>query len=82
MTYANVVSERRSLVDFSLRPLLKAIEQRLSMPDFTPNTQEVEFDMDDFLRGNPLERAQTLEILVRSGIMTIDEARMEEDLIR
>jgi hypothetical protein len=38
--------------------------------------------MDDFLRGNPLERAQTLEILVRSGIMTIDEARMEEDLIR
>jgi len=82
MTYSNVVSERRSLVDFSLRPLLKSLEQRLSMPDFTPNTQEVEYRMDDFLRGNPLERAQTLEILVRSGIMTIDEARMEEDLIR
>ena len=82
MTYSNVVSERRSLVDFSLRPLLRAIEQRLSMPDFTPNTQEVVFDMDDFLRGNPLERAQTLEILVRSGIMTIEEAREEEDLIK
>ncbi len=82
MTYSNVVSERRALVDFSLRPLLRSIEQRLSMPDFTPNTQEVEYRMDDFLRGNPLERAQTLEILVRSGIMTIDEARMEEDLIR
>jgi HK97 family phage portal protein len=82
MTYSNVVSERRSLVDFSLRPLLKSVEQRLSMPDFTPNTQEVVFDMDDFLRGNPLERAQTLEILVRSGIMTIEEAREEEDLIK
>ena len=82
MTYSNVVSERRSLVDFSLRPILKSIEQRLSMPDFTPNTQEVVYDMDDFLRGNPLERAQTLEILVRSGIMTIDEAREEEDLIK
>lgn len=82
MTYSNVVSERRSLVDFSLRPILKSIEQRLSMPDFTPNTQEVVFDMDDFLRGNPLERAQTLEILVRSGIMTIEEAREEEDLIK
>ncbi len=36
MTYSNAVSERRSLVDFSLRPILKAIKERLSLPDFVP----------------------------------------------
>jgi hypothetical protein len=34
MTYSNSVSERRSLIDFSMKPILTAIEQRLSMPDF------------------------------------------------
>ena len=82
MTYSNAISERRGLVDFSLRPILSAIEKRLSMPDFVPQTTEVRFDLDDFLRGNALERAQVYEILNRIGAMSVEQIQEEEDLIR
>ena len=82
MTYSNSISERRSLVDFSLRPILTAIEKRLSMQDFVAQTTDVRFDLDDFLRGNPLERAQVYEILNRIGAMSVEQIQEEEDLIR
>jgi phage portal protein BeeE len=81
MTYSNAVTERRSLVDFSLRPILKAIEERLSLPDFVPNPVMVRFALDDFLRGNALERAQVYEILNRIGAMSVEQIQQEEDLI-
>jgi HK97 family phage portal protein len=81
MTYSNAISERRSLVDFSLRPVLTAIEQRLSMPDFVGQGNEIRYDLDDFLRGNPLERAQVYEILNRIGAMSVAEIREEEDML-
>lgn len=83
MTYSNTLQERRALVDFSLRPILTAIEQRLSMSDFIPaTTQRARFDLDDFLRGSPLERAQVYEILNRIGAMSVEQIQQEEDLIR
>ena len=81
MTYSNAVSERRGLVDFSLRPILKAIEERLSLQDFVPNPVMTRFALDDFLRGNPLERAQVYEILNRIGAMSVEQIQREEDLI-
>jgi HK97 family phage portal protein len=81
MTYSNAVTERRSLVDFSLRPILKAIEERLSLPDFLPNPVMARFSLDDFLRGNALERAQVYEILNRIGAMSVEQIQREEDLI-
>jgi HK97 family phage portal protein len=81
LTYSNAVSERRLLVDFSLRPILKSIEERLSLPDFVPNPVMVRFDLDDFLRGNALERAQVYEILNRIGAMSVEQIQREEDLI-
>jgi HK97 family phage portal protein len=81
MTYSNMTSERRGLIDFSLRPILTAIEQRLSMPDFIPSTSEVRFSLDDFLRGNALERAQVYQILNTIGAMSVEQIREEEDLI-
>ena len=80
MTYSNVTSERRSLVDFSLRPYLDIIESRLSMDDVTPRGQTVRFDMDDFLRGNPAEQVDIAVKLLAGGIITIDEARDLVDL--
>ena len=83
MTYSNTLQERRALVDFSMRPILTAIEQRLSMSDFIPaTTQRARFDLDDFLRGSPLERAQVYEILNRIGAMSVEQIQQEEDLIR
>jgi HK97 family phage portal protein len=82
MTYTNTVAERKALIDFSLRPILTAIEQRLSAADFCPNGIETRFDIDDFLRGSALERAQVYEILNRIGAMSIEQIQEEEDLIR
>jgi HK97 family phage portal protein len=82
MTYSNATQERRSLIDFGGRNLLLAIEQRLSMPDFVPSGTEVRFSLDEYLRGNPLERAQVYEILNRIGAMSVEQIQEEEDLIK
>lgn len=79
-TYSNVQQERRSFVDFALRPICNVIESRLSMDDITPRGQYVRFDLDDFLRGNSIERVDVTVKLLEAGIITIDEARHMEDL--
>jgi HK97 family phage portal protein len=81
MTYSNSVSERRSLIDFSMKPILTSIEQRLSMPDFIASTGEIRFDLDNFLRTDALQRAQVYEILNRIGAMSVEQIQREEDLI-
>jgi len=82
MTYSNAINERRSLIDFGGRNILLAIEQRLSQPDFVGAGNVVRFRLDEFLRGNPLERAQVYEILNRIGAMSVEEIREEEDLLK
>ena len=79
-TYSNVSAERRSLIDMSLRPIMDALESRLSQDDITPSGQCVEFELDDFLRGNPTERVDVLVKLLDAGVISIDEARALEDL--
>lgn len=79
-TYSNVSQERRSLVDFSLKPFMSAIEERLTMVDVTPRGQKVRFDLDDYLRGNPLEQIEVLERMIAAGLISVDEAREEMDL--
>jgi HK97 family phage portal protein len=81
MTYSNVTSERRALLDFSLRPIISSIEDRLSMDDVTVRGQYVSFDLDDFLRGNPLERAEIYSKLIPLGVMTVDEVRRDEEMV-
>ncbi len=83
MTYSNTLQERRALVDFSLRPILTVIEQTLSQSGkFIPAGYDVRFDLDDFLRGSALERAQVYEILNRIGAMSVEQIQEDEDLIR
>jgi HK97 family phage portal protein len=81
MTYSNVSQSRRDLIDMSVKPILVAIEQRLSQPDFTPQTQHVRFDLNDFLRGTAEERARVWQILNSIGALTVEEIRELEDLV-
>ena len=55
LTYANLAEVRRDLLDVGgLSTYLVPIEQRLSMPDFTPRGTRVRFDADSvFLRITP-----------------------------
>jgi deoxyxylulose-5-phosphate synthase len=80
MTYSNATTALRTLRDFSLIPIANSIEQRLSMPDFTPSSQVARMDFDFYLRGSSYERAQVYEILNRIGVMTADEIRQMEDM--
>lgn len=80
-TYSSVTQERRALIDFSLKPLMRCIEERLSMSDFLPAGQEARFDLDDFYRSDAKERAEIYEILNRIGVMSVEEIREKEDLV-
>jgi len=80
LTYNNAEGQKRYLVDFSLRNIITVLENRLSMDDVTIQGQHVRFDLDDFLRGNPTERAAFYRDVVPLGILTVDEAREMEDL--
>jgi HK97 family phage portal protein len=80
-TYSNAINQRRDLIDYSLKPLMTVIEQRLSQSDFLPSGQFARYNFAEFLRGNPLERAQVYQILSGIGAITADEIRQEEDMI-
>ena len=80
MTYSNTEQERRTLIDFSLRPILSAVEDRLSMSDVTPRAVIVRFDIDDFLRGSYAERVDISTKLLAAGIVDVPEARKIADL--
>jgi phage portal protein BeeE len=89
MTYSNAVNQRSTLLDFSLIPLMTSISDRLSMPDFIPSSQEVKYDLSDYLRGSDLERAniyKTLNSIVDpvtgQPAMTVDEIRQAEEMIK
>jgi len=88
MTYSNATTQRQTLLDFSLIPLMTSITERLSMPDFIPSTQEVKYDLSDYLRGSDLERANIYKILNSivdaegNAAITIDEIRQAEEMIK
>ena len=82
MTYTNATTTRQTLLDFSLIPLMNSVTERLSMPDFCPSTQRVEYALDDYLRGSNLERVQIYEILNRIGALSAEEIRVAEEMIR
>jgi HK97 family phage portal protein len=81
MTYSNATLAKQSLLDFSLIPIMTTIEERLSMPDFTPSSQVARFDLDAYLRGSAIERAQVYEVLNRIGALTVEEIQRKEDMI-
>jgi hypothetical protein len=64
---------------------MTSIEERLSMTgmpnDFVPASQEVKFDLDDYLRGSAKERAEVYKLLYDIGAITTEEIRREEDMI-
>lgn len=88
MTYSNASNQRQSLLDFSLLPMMTSISERLSMPDFVPQSQRVEYDLSDYLRGSDLERAniyKTLNSIVDQNgnpAITVEEIRQAEEMIR
>lgn len=79
-TYNNAVDRRKDRINDVLSPYMLAITQRLSMGDVTRRGHTVVFNVDDYLKADPLTRWQTHKIAVDMGAMTIAEVRDVEDL--
>lgn len=77
-TYANAVDRRKDRVNDTLSPYMRAITDRLSMPDVTPDGVTVRWDLDDFLKADPLTRAQVQQIYAGIGVNDAAEIRHEE----
>jgi len=77
MTYSNV----SSVYDFHWRGGLRPKAQRvmLALTNWlVPRGTAVEVNRDEYVRPGPLERAQTQEIYLRTGVLSIDEVREME----
>lgn len=79
-TYQNGVDRRQDRINDVLSPYMAAITDRLSMGDITKRGYSVRFDLDRYLRADPLTRAQVYAAGIRDGWLTKDEARAEEYL--
>lgn len=80
-TYQNVIDERKNFVDFTLRPFIASIEDRLSMDDICPRGQVVRFAIDEtFLRNDPLTRLTVIEKMLQLQLIDLPEAKEMEGL--
>lgn len=79
-TYQNAVDRRRDRINDVLSPYMKAITDRLTMGDVTKRGHYVAFNLDDYLRSNPKERAEVQQIYVTMGAKSVEEIRNEEKL--
>jgi HK97 family phage prohead protease len=77
-TYQNGVDRRQDRINDTFSPYMAAITQRLSMPDVTKRGYQVAFDLDEYLRADPLTRATVYEKAGVGQWMTDEEVRAEE----
>ena len=79
LTYQNKQDQNQQLLDATIMPLLRVIEQRLSM---LSAGREFRFDTLAFLRANLSERVAALTAYLAAGVITEQEARDLEPMIR
>ena len=79
-TYFNAQDRQRRQSRFVLGPYIKAIEDRLSMPDVTPLGYQVKFDLSEFLKVDDVQAAQVDQVLIASKVMTVNEVRARRGL--
>jgi HK97 family phage prohead protease len=79
-SYANIIDRRRDRINDVYAPYMRAITDRLSMPDVTKRGYRVEFDLTDYMKSNPTERWMTYEKGKNLGVYTVDEIRQMEGL--
>ena len=77
-TYANVTDRRKDKINDVFGSYMRAITDRLSMPDMTPAGNAVQFDLDDYLKPDPMTRWQVYEIQERMGATDVEEIRARE----
>jgi hypothetical protein len=82
LTYQNRTDLYQSLLDFTIMPLLRVIEQTLSRDPNSAGSRVLRFDTNAFLRSNLTERVAALTAYVAAGIITPEQAAALEPMIR
>ena len=75
LTYSNVPSRSRELLDYTLRAYLDAITGRLSLDDVTPHGTTVKVNATRLLMGDFGDRMAARAAAIDAGIYTADEIR-------
>jgi hypothetical protein len=78
ITYANVASRSRELVDFGLMPYLSAIEARLSADDVLPRGVWCRYDLTELLRGDFGQRMADYKAALDAGVYTLEQLQQME----
>lgn len=78
ITYSNQQDRNQSLLDGTIMPLLRTIEQRLSM--LTPD-RVFRFDSVAFLRANLTDRVAAYTDYLAAGVLTVEEVRALEPIV-
>lgn len=73
LTYSNIESRSRELVDYGLGAYLAAIESRLSADDLLPRGTWCRFATDEITRGDLKSRAEAYSAAQAAGILTPDQ---------
>ena len=78
-TFSNVTEQNIDYISSTLTPILKNIEEELSISLFTDKEVRagfyVKFNINALLRSEPETLARTLEIQLRAGMISLDESR-------
>jgi phage portal protein BeeE len=82
LTYTNRQDLYTGLLDFTVMPLLRAIEQRLSLPDVSGGNRVRRFDVSAFMRANLNDRVAALTAYVAAGVITAQQAADLEPMIK
>lgn len=79
-SYQNAVDRRRDRINDVLALFMRAITDRLTMPDVTPEGYYVQFNLDDYMKSNPTERWGVYKIAIEQGVLTETEVRVMENI--
>lgn len=80
-TYQNATDRRQDRVNDVLSAFMKAITDRLTMPDITKARHRAAFILDDYMRADPKTRWETHKIALELGATDVKEIREAEDWV-
>jgi len=83
VTYSNTEQQAIQFAKYTIVPWTRKIEQEMNCKLIAPEERArtfTRFDLSDLLRGDSAARANYYDTLVKSGIISINEARRMEDM--
>lgn len=78
MTYSNVPSRARELIDYSLAPYMECITSRLSLDDILPRGTWARFNTDTLLVEAFPERMAAYKTAIETGVYSVDDLKRRE----